>query len=130
MTLETWILFCITELVLCAIPGPGVLLIISLSLTRGASSGVAATMGILLATIIYFFLAASGLGAILQASSEVFSVVKFVGAAYLLWLGVSLLRSAVRGQGDPEWQSADESVGRSFWHGFVTHAANPKLLIF
>jgi homoserine/homoserine lactone efflux protein len=130
LTLETWLLFCMTELVLCAIPGPGVLLIISLALTRGAAAGTAATMGILIASIFYFILAATGLGVILQASGEVFFLVKYAGAAYLIWLGITLIRSAVR-QEDGMGREADgPSHKRAFWQGFVTHASNPKLLVF
>lgn len=130
MTLETWILFCLTELALCAIPGPGVLLIISLSMTRGVAAGVAATMGILVASLVYFLLAATGLGAVLQASGEVFYLIKYIGAAYLIWLGVSLILSARHAEGQRAELTGQASNGRAFWHGFVTHSSNPKLLVF
>ena len=97
---------------------------------RGAAAGVAATMGILIATIFYFALAATGLGVILQASSEVFYLVKYLGAAYLIWLGISLIRSALRHRGDAQDPAAEISRTKAFWQGFVTHASNPKLLVF
>jgi homoserine/homoserine lactone efflux protein len=119
-----------TEAVLCVIPGPGVLLIISLALTRGAAAGTAATMGILIASIFYFILAATGLGVILQASGEIFLLVKYAGAAYLIWLGITLIRSAVQQKDVMGQEASDQSHKRAFWQGFVTHASNPKLLVF
>jgi len=87
MTLETWAFFCITELFLCLSPGPSVLLVISLGLTRGQTAGVLATMGVLAANGIYFALSATGLAAAHHVSSEVFLVIKWLGAGYLIWLG-------------------------------------------
>jgi homoserine/homoserine lactone efflux protein len=130
MSLEAWLLFCMTELVLCAIPGPGVLLIVSLSLTRGVGAGVAATMGILVATLIYFLLASTGLGAILQASGEIFFLIKFAGAAYLVWMGIGLIRSAFKPESELHSDNDTNTKNRAFWQAVATHASNPKLLIF
>jgi homoserine/homoserine lactone efflux protein len=130
LTLETWLLFCMTEAVLCAIPGPGVLLIVSFSLTRGSAAGIAATMGILIATIFYFIFAATGLGAILQVSGDIFILIKYLGAAYLIWLGVSLIRLAFKPDGSSAGDTETASHRKAFWQGFITHASNPKLLVF
>src|SRR5205085_8411867 len=89
MTLETWVLFTLTEAALCVTPGPAVLLVLSQGLTRGTRASVAANLGILTGNACYFALSATGLGAVLVASYEVFSLIRWLGAAYLVWLGIS-----------------------------------------
>lgn len=130
MTLETWAFYCVTEFFLCLSPGPSALLVISLGLTRGQAAGVLATLGVLAANAIYFMLSATGLATAQHVSSQAFLAIKWLGAAYLIWLG---LRMIVR-----SFQSRDEQViapnpvsrGRSFWQGFVTQGANPNLLVY
>ena len=129
MALETWILFCITEALLCATPGPGVLLIVSLAMTNGTNSGLAATLGVLAANVLYFILAATGLAVALKASWEVFFFIKYLGAAYLIWLGIGLVRTSF-GVSFVEGAARRYLQRRSFWQGFLTHGSNPKLLLF
>jgi threonine/homoserine/homoserine lactone efflux protein len=128
MTLETWLFFCATETVLCFIPGPAVLCVVSSALTRGARSGFHSSLGILAANTMYFVLSAMGLGAVLLASRAVFIVIKSVGAAYLVFLGLRM----VFARPEPESAAAKtETTPRgSFWNGFVVQAANPKAIIF
>jgi homoserine/homoserine lactone efflux protein len=128
MAFETWALFCATETVLCFTPGPAVLLVVSLALTRGAGAGLAASLGILAANAFYFVLSATGIGAVLIASWELFFLIKWVGAAYLVWLGVRML------VGPAHRLSADDSAPRPatapLRHGVITQGANPKALVF
>lgn len=130
MSLETWILFCATEAVLCFIPGPAVLCVVSAALTRGPRAGFQASLGILAANTAYFALSATGLGAVLLASRMAFVIIKWVGAAYLVYLGVRMLFA--RHTDTPIAPDAPESrkPRREFWNGFVVQAANPKALIF
>jgi len=132
MSFQTWIFFCLTETVLCFTPGPAVLLVISLSLARGAAAGLAGSLGILTANAFYFALSATSLGAILLASWQLFFIVKWAGAGYLIWLGVRMIasRSATAGaspNGDP---ITSQSPRKSFSLGFLTQGANPKALLF
>ncbi len=128
MTLETWLLFCATETVLCFIPGPAVLCVVSAALSRGSRAGVHSSFGILAANTMYFVLSAMGLGAVLLASRTVFLVIKSVGAAYLVFLG---LRMVIARMGtDAVAPTGETSVRGSFWNGFVVQAANPKAIIF
>jgi len=127
MTIETWALFCATETVLCFIPGPAVLFVVSSALTRGSRAGLLASLGILAANTVYFILSAMGLGAVLLASRTVFIAIKWVGAAYLVYLGARMLVSRSKLEpGEP----AVVPGPRVFWNGFVTQVANPKALIF
>jgi homoserine/homoserine lactone efflux protein len=133
MSVESWLMFCLTETVLSFTPGPAVLLVLSLSLSRGAASGFRASLGILSANAMYFVISATGLGALILASWELFTVMKWLGAAYLIWRGarmiVSSKRSLVPGRLDPDPARGKAALG-SFPYGFLTQGANPKALVF
>src|SRR5262245_13470471 len=129
MTLETWLLFCATEAVLCFIPGPAVLCVVSAALTRGSKPGFHASLGILAANTAYFALSATGLGAVLLASRTVFVVIKWVGAAYLVFLGIRMLFARAKHTPVPE-STPVPAARNSFWNGFVVQIANPKAIVF
>ncbi len=126
---ETWSAFLITETVLCLTPGPAVLLVLSRALSRGALASIWSSLGILSGNALYFLLSATSLGAILLASYDLFAAVRWIGAAYLVWLGVSAFvgRSPVL-SAEPARDAA--GAGRLFMNGFVLQAANPKALLF
>ena len=84
MTFEAWVAFCLTEAVLCLTPGPAVLLVVSVALGRGFRPGLQASLGILTANTLYFALSATGVAAVLLASSGLFTLLKWAGAAYLV----------------------------------------------
>jgi homoserine/homoserine lactone efflux protein len=126
MTLDTWLYFCATEALLCLTPGPAVLFVISQAVA-GAGFGLRASLGILAANAFYFFLSAIGIGAALVASYELFFAIKWVGVAYLVWLGAgALLRP--RGAVDPAPEA--RAVPRPFLRGVVLQGANPKVILF
>jgi len=128
VSLETWIAFCLTEAALCLTPGPAVLLVISFSISRGARAGLQAGVGILTANMGYFALSALGVGAVLIASWELFVLIKWAGAAYLVYLGICLLVSSVGANSkvEPSRPGASSPMVR----GFVAQAANPKSIVF
>ena len=130
MSWGVWALFAVTETALCFTPGPAVLLVLSQGLARGTASSVWSNLGILAGNTMYFVLSGTGLGAALLASYELFSVIRWVGAAYLVWLGIaafvgrSLVFSVSRSPAVPARR------GRIFVNGFVLQASNPKALVF
>ena len=131
MSFASWLLFCVTETVLCFTPGPAVLLVVSLSLTRGAPAGFGASLGILSANAMYFMISATSLGALLLASWEVFTLVKWCGAAYLIWTGARMLLPAqIRLSTNRVEANAVLNRLGSFSSGFLTQGANPKALVF
>ena len=130
MTFNTWLLFCLTEAVLCLTPGPAVLLVVSMALTRGSSAGFGASLGILAANGIYFAISATSLGALLLASAELFTVVKWAGAAYLIWTGARMLFASNRPEADHDGEQARPRSLNAFSYGVLTQGANPKALIF
>jgi len=130
VTFNTWLLFCLTEAVLCLTPGPAVLLVVSMALTRGSSAGFGASLGILAANGIYFAISATSLGALLLASAELFTVVKWAGAAYLIWTGARMLFASNKLEADDDGGQARPRSLNAFSYGVLTQGANPKALIF
>src|SRR5262245_18897696 len=138
MSLEAWAAFCLTETVLCFTPGPAVLYMVSVALARGFGPGIRAALGILSANAAYFALSAAGVGAALLASYELFLAIKWLGAGYLVWIGLRMLL-----QRRPERPPAAEVPGarsegavppagadRAFVRGVLVQGANPKALVF
>jgi len=129
MTLETWILFCLTETVLCLIPGPAVLFVLATALRRGFPPASVAAAGILAGNAFYFALSATGIAAVIITSHRVFSALKWAGAAYLVWLGLRMLLARTAGP-SPGALPADPNAERLFSRAFIVQAANPKALVF
>jgi threonine/homoserine/homoserine lactone efflux protein len=122
-------LFIISGLLLNLMPGPDSLLIMTRSATQGWRAGFAATWGIGAGTFVHVFAAAIGLSAILATSATAFMVVKYVGAAYILWMAVGLLRSKKDG-GAKVVSAPALPYARIFGQGFLTNVLNPKVAIF
>jgi homoserine/homoserine lactone efflux protein len=130
VSLQAWLLFCATEAMLCVSPGPAVLLVVSQSLTRGAQAGVAASLGILAANIAYFALSATGVGALLTASTAMFTMIKWAGGAYLVWLGVGMIFGAGSTDARAAVSTSRASTRNAFSLAVLTQGANPKAIIF
>src|SRR5262245_47716617 len=130
MTFEAWALFCLTETLLCLQPGPSSLLVFSLGMTRGRAAGIAATVGVLAANAMYFALSATSLAAALNLSAQVFVVIKWAGAAYLIWIGARMIVRSFRSQAGASNAAAPASSRGAFWQGFMTQGANPNLLVY
>ncbi len=110
-------------------PGPDVLYIVSTSLRQGARAGMVAALGIFAGCFVHVAVATVGLGALLAASATAFTVVKVIGAAYLVWMGWRLLRAAP-GQWNPDAATEAAPLKRVFWRGFLTNVLNPKVALF
>jgi homoserine/homoserine lactone efflux protein len=131
MNWTVWWLFVPVETVLCLTPGPAVLLVLATALRRGPRASIGSTLGILSANTIYFALSATGLGALLLASYRIFFLIKWVGAAYLIYLGVKALLSKSGAFGNPETPSqSSRSSPRLFMDGLLLQLSNPKAIVF
>lgn len=128
MPINTWLVFVAAVFVLTVTPGPSVLMAISTSVNRGFRQAVLAALGSTIAIVFIMTLSAVGLGAILSASELLFSVLKWAGAVYLAYLGITSLFSAGGSVqlADPQ----DPLQPRSFVRGFLVGASNPKALVF
>ena len=120
-------LFCLAALALLAIPGPAVLYIVVQSAEQGRRVGLASVAGIHLGTLVHIAAAAAGLSALIVASSLAFSVVKYAGAAYLVYLGV---RKLLERDLPPELERQPEPLRRAFTRGVVVNVLNPKTALF
>ncbi|MGK3984856.1 LysE family translocator [Sorangium sp. So ce136] len=122
------ILFSLTSLLVIVTPGQDMLLVMSRSLAQGSSAGMATAGGISLGLVGHTALAALGLGSILMASSGLFLLLKLVGAAYLVYLGVRLLRT--RGAALELSEASASSPTKLFAEGALSNLSNPKVTIF
>jgi homoserine/homoserine lactone efflux protein len=129
MSISVWLVFVVTDVVLCLTPGPAVLFVLSHGLSRGGRASLWANGGILAGNAFYFVLSAVGVGAVLLASYEVFTALKYVGAAYLIYLGVRTFIGA--GLAVTAGESGPATAGwRTLARGFALQTANPKALMF
>jgi threonine/homoserine/homoserine lactone efflux protein len=132
MSWRTWWLFLVTETALSLSPGPAVLLVVSQGLRYGGRRSVFSSCGILSANALYFGVSAAGLGAVIVASYDLFSLIRWAGAAYLVWLGLRAIlgtHSPFRPV-TPGSPVREESNRRLFTNGFLLQATNPKALMF
>ena len=131
MDWTVWMMFALTELALSAAPGPAVLFVISQGLRCRSALALWAALGILAANALYFAVSGTGVGALLVASNHLFTVVKWAGAAYLLYLGaVALLRPPPLPGERRTADRADSGSGTLFLRGIVLQLSNPKALLF
>lgn len=124
----TYGLFCLAALALLVIPGPAVLYIVGRSIDQGRSAGLASVLGVTTGTLIQIFFAVIGLSSLILASATAFDVVKYVGAAYLIVLGILRLRSRhvdSLGNGRPP-----KTLRRLYTQGLIVNTLNPKTALF
>ncbi|MDP9846347.1 LysE family translocator [Streptosporangium lutulentum] len=121
-------LFAVATLALLLVPGPAVVYIVTRSVAQGRSAGLISVLGIHLGSVVHVAAAALGISALLATSATAFAVVKYLGAAYLVWLGVRKLMA--RQSGDEAVEPPLASRSRMFWQGFVVNVLNPKTAIF
>ena len=130
MRWETWSFFLLTEIVLCITPGPAVLFVLSQALGRGPAKSLWGSAGILAANAGCFALSATSLGAIIIASYRLFRIIKWLGAAYVICLGVQSLRARRSILKPFQQRSSDAPNWRTGLDGFLLQGANPKALLF
>ncbi|MQP74381.1 LysE family translocator [Stenotrophomonas sp. MYb238] len=128
------LLFVLAGWVLNLTPGPDVLYIVSRSLRGGRRAGFAAVAGISAGCLVHVALASLGLGVLLATSASLFVAIKWIGAAYLLWVGVRLLRSTAAPAALREGIEPGAGGTASWWQvfagGFLTNVLNPKVVLF
>lgn len=129
MPFDLWLTFAAASMALLLIPGPTVLLVLSYALSKGRSVAVASAAGVAVGDLIAMTASLAGLGALVLASATLFTALKWVGAAYLIYLGIKLIRSApTSGLEMPEADNITAS--RVFGHTAAVTALNPKSIAF
>jgi len=125
---STLLVFAAASLAFLVVPGPSVLFVVTRSLEQGSAAGVMSAVGVQAGGLVHVGAAVLGLSALLASSATAFSIVKYAGAAYLIFLGVQRLR---RPRDDrPAHEGARSSRASLFRQGLVVNALNPKTAIF
>ncbi|MEV5408078.1 LysE family translocator [Thermopolyspora sp. NPDC052614] len=126
--ISTLAVFAVATLAVMAIPGPAVIYIVTRSVAQGRSAGLLSVLGIHAGSVAHVIAAALGVSAVLAASATAFTIVKYLGAAYLIWLGVRKLLSRPHAPETGELPHA--SNRRVFTEGVIVNVLNPKVAIF
>jgi threonine/homoserine/homoserine lactone efflux protein len=130
MTLHNYLLFVSASIVLVLVPGPDMIYMLSRCIAQGRKAGLMAALGFNLGGYVHLTAAVVGLSAVLATSAVAFTVVKWLGAGYLVYLGIAALRSRT----GPIVLDAQEGPGllakAIFWQGFLSDVLNPKVAMF
>lgn len=127
MAVETWLAFVLASAVLLVIPGPTILLVVSYALGRGWRVAAPVATGVALGDLTAMTLSMLGLGVLLAQSALLFTALKWIGAAYLVWLGIRLWRSGAVIEAEAR---APGTRSRILAHAWLVTTLNPKALIF
>jgi threonine/homoserine/homoserine lactone efflux protein len=131
MPIETWIAFVAASAIMLAIPGPTILLVVSYALGHGRRSAFATVTGVAFGDFTAMTASLAGLGALLAASASLFTILKMIGAAYLVFLGIKLWRApVVTGPMGDNDNLPEEKPLKILLHAYVVTALNPKSIIF
>ncbi len=129
--LSTLALFALASLALLAVPGPAVLFVVARSLEHGRRAGIVSVLGVHAGSLVHVAAAALGLSALVASSATAFAVVRYAGAAYLVWLGVTGLRRARRAVATAAGPASPAaSDARLLRQGLVVNVLNPKTAVF
>ncbi len=129
MPFEIWIAFCLASFVLLAIPGPTIMLVVAYALGQGKRAAVPTVAGVALGDFVAMTASLAGLGVLLATSAFWFTVLKWLGAAYLIYLGMRLWMADASAQVDAS--ASDHKSDRAmFGHAFLVTALNPKSIVF
>jgi threonine/homoserine/homoserine lactone efflux protein len=123
---STFALFVVAALVLLVVPGPSVLYIVARSIEGGRTAGFVSVLGVQTGALVHIAFAALGISAILASSAVAFSVVKWLGAGYLVWLGLK----RIFGREEEDVAVEPEQLSRVFSQGVIVNTLNPKTALF
>src|SRR5215471_21189513 len=125
------VLFLTAAVLLAVAPGPGLLYVLARSLAGGKREGVLSAVGTFFGGMVHVFAAALGVSILLAKSAIAFAAVKYVGAAYLCFLGVRMILDARRDKGNASLNTAAITPARNpLWQGVATEVLNPKTALF
>ena len=129
MDLSVWLTYVAATLILCISPGPGAFSSMSSGLHHGFRLGIWNGIGMQAASLVMIVVVSLGLGGILLASETLFSLVKWIGVAYLIYLGIAAWRAPAKGF-EEDATDNDHTAREVFMRGFWVNATNPKGIIF
>lgn len=130
MNFQVWLAFVAASTALLLIPGPTVLLVLSYAISQGKRVALATVAGVAFGDLISMSISLAGLGALALASATLFTVLKWIGGAYLIYLGITLFRSAPHASLGNVAGMAKISPAKVFSHATAVTALNPKSIVF
>ena len=130
MDIHAYFIFLTTTIIVCMSPGPAVITIASQGARHGAKKAIFGVTGVASANVVYFLLSATGIASLLVASNFVFSIIKWVGVAYLVYLGLNAILSKSGGLRVNQSASSNAKGIALFSQGFIVELANPKALLY
>lgn len=130
MSLEIWLAFVAASMALLLIPGPTILLVLSYALSQGRSAALATVAGAALGDFIAMVASLAGLGSLVLASATLFSALKWIGAVYLVYLGIKMFKSASTASLTKIDSQTETSSKKIFGHTATVTALNPKSIVF
>lgn len=130
MQLELWLAYVVTSAVVLAIPGPTILLVLSYAIAQGRKATLPLVTGVALGDSVAITLSLMGLGTLLATSALWFTIIKWIGGCYLIYLGISLLRSAGKPMPVQIQRESRSTPGKLFGNAFIVTALNPKSIVF
>jgi threonine/homoserine/homoserine lactone efflux protein len=128
VTVEIWLAYVAATTLVLIIPGPTIMLVVSYAIAEGRRAALSTVIGVGLGDFVAMTLSLAGLGALLATSAELFTILKWVGAAYLVWLGIKLWRAPAVPPGEESTEGRSGSA--MMLHAFVVTALNPKGIAF
>lgn len=129
MTIEVWATFVISAFIILMIPGPTIMFVVTQTLAHGRKATIPLVAGVVAGDFLCITLSLLGLSALLAASSFLFALLKYAGAAYLIWLGIDMLRKGVK-EASLSVAKQVVSQNRLFTHVMAVSALNPKGVMF
>ena len=130
MSLEAAIAFFCAIFIFAITPGPGVFAILAKAMVEGPRQCVMMALGMVVSDLLYLQLACFGLATIAENWSEVFVIIRYLGAGYLIYLGYKMITAFTRNQSLSNQQQPQQTPLASFGHGFLISASNPKVILF
>ena len=130
MAMHTWILFVILDLVMDLTPGPAVLLISTQGLKYGFKHSLFGILGILTVNALYFFLSSLGIISLISSVSNMLEIVKYVGAAYLAFIGIKMIYNSFKNTETITVVVKETSYSKLYYQGLITQLSNPKAIIY
>ncbi len=130
MGLQDYWLFVCASIILCVVPGPDMIYLLGRTITQGKKAGLVAAIGINLGAYFHLLAAILGISAIIATSSTAFTILKWCGALYLIYLGIQVIRSNQATVINVNGRIKKPALSKIFWQGFLSDALNPKVAIF
>ncbi|WP_158770478.1 LysE family translocator [Paraglaciecola sp. L1A13] len=130
MDLHAYFIFLTTTIIVCMSPGPAVITIASQGARHGAKKALCGVTGVASANVVYFLLSATGIASLIIASNLLFSIIKWIGVLYLLYLGLNALFSKSGGLSINKKAHSSAKGVALFSQGFIVELANPKALLY